>query len=285
MVKSTNQGTTWTAPARLPFRPLAVTGDMFFPWLEYTPDGRLHLLSFDTAYTIQNDGGSHGMIDQDYAYSDDDGSSWARFRLTPASFDSFNDGRSSSTSFLGDYSGIGAGDRTVFPIYLDTHSGTAKVYTNSVFNPIVRPSAFTFFRGGQLDGNLQSLYLKDGNFIDAQPGVTVAIAEPPIQLETSATSPSPNPSSLQLYYWSSVNVPFIQQTVQMLNVTTGNWDTLDTRTATATQSNTVVTVPTPANYIAPNGLMRARLCFLAVGPVLQPGWIATTDEAVFLVGP
>ncbi|HVT11304.1 MAG TPA: sialidase family protein [Fimbriimonadaceae bacterium] len=285
MVKSTNQGTTWTTPTRLPFRPLTTVGDMFFPWVEYTSDGRLHLTAYDTIYTSQNDGITHGMVDEDYAYSDDNGATWSKFRLTPNSYDSFNDGRGSSTSFLGDYEGIAMTDRRVWATYPDTHTGQAEVYANSVYNPIVRPASLSFVWGTQTGGTLQSLFLQDGNVVTATRGVPPLASTPPLQMALTATSPYTNPSSVQLYLWTSVSTPNLQQDVLVYNVAAQRWDTLDSRAAPQSQTNTVVNVPNPQNYIGPNGLMQARVTYRAVGATLTLAWTANTDEAVFLENP
>lgn len=284
MVKSTDQGTSWTTPTRLPFRPLSTIGDMFFPWLEYTPDGRLHLLAFDSSYTNQNDGGAHGYLDQDYAYSDDDGADWTKFRLTPSSFDSYNDGRGLSTSFMGDYSGVGISDRRVFPVYLDTLPGKADVYTNIVYNPIVRPTTLSFYSGRQLGGTLQSLFLHDGDSVTASPGPVSIATEPPLQMQVSGSSPSTNPAYLKVYLWTSVNSPNIEQRVLMLNVGTQSWDQVDARPASQSLTNVVVNVPNPQNYIAADGTVQARIAFIATKPIVFIGWKMTADEAVFLVG-
>lgn len=285
IVKSTNQGSSWSTPVRLPFRPLTTVGDMFFPWLEYTSDGRLHLTAYDTTYVNQNDGITHGMIDEDYAYSDDNGANWTKFRLTPASYDSFNDGRGSSTSFLGDYQGIAITDHRVWATYPDTHTGAAEVYVNSIYNPIVRPATLSFFQGVQTGGTLQSLFLQDGNMVTAKAGNPPNASVPPLQMVLTATSPYLSPSSLQVYLWTSVSSPNLQQDVRMFNVVTQQWDTIDSRAASLSQVNTVVAVPNPQNYIDPNGLMQARIVYRAVGATVNAAWVASTDEAVFLVNP
>lgn len=285
MVVSTNQGTSWSTPTRLPFRPLGTVGDMFFPWLEYTLDGRLHLLAFDSSYVNQNDGIAHGLLDQDYAYSDNDGGTWTKFRLTPTSFDSFNDGRGASASFMGDYSGIGISDRRVFPVFLDTQNGGADTYTSVVFNPIVRPTSLTFPSGVQTAGTIGSLYLQDGDLVAAKTAPFGTPGVPPIQMQISATSPNPNPTSLQIYLWTSASVFSVQQRLLMLNATTGQWDLVDTRAAGTTLTNSVISVPNPQNYVAANGAISARIAFQPIGSFAPSSWSMQADEAVFLVSP
>lgn len=286
MTQSTNKGLSFSTPVRLPFRALSTVGDMFFPWIEYTSDGRMHLQAFNTVYTSQNDGGAHGFLDLDYAYSDDDGATWSsRFRMTPASFDSHNDGRNAGTAFMGDYLGIGISDHLAVPVYGDTHTGQLEIYTNKVYNPISRPETLSFFRGNQTGGTLASLFLHDNSKLTAQPSIAVNSGEPPVQMEISATSPLLSPSSLKMYLWTSVNSINIQQGVQLFNVNTQHWDVVDTRAISSTESNYVITVPSPTNYIAAGGQVKARITDISNGPVSQFPWTVTTNEAVFLIAP
>ncbi|MEQ1936157.1 MAG: sialidase family protein, partial [Fimbriimonadaceae bacterium] len=135
MVKSSDQGATWTDAERLPFRPLNQISDMIFPWVEFTKDGRLHLFAMDTALNPdQTDGASHGLWDQTYYYSDNSGVTWSsRFQLTPSAWDSFNEG--SGASFLGDYQGMAISDHAVWPVYPDTRTGQAENYVNQISIP------------------------------------------------------------------------------------------------------------------------------------------------------
>jgi hypothetical protein len=287
MTKSTNQGTTWSSPTRLPFRNINTHTDQIYPWLEFTKDGRMHLSVWDTSYNgNQTDGTAHGMWDQSYYYSEDEGTTWSnQFRLTPGSWDSFNDG--TGFSFIGDYQGIAISDKSVYPVYPDTHTLQAEIYMNKIYNPIERPTSFSWFRGVGMGGNLQSLFVRDGSSLIARSGITAFFGEPPIQLETSTVGIlNTNPSSMKVFLWTTASVINIQQQVQMLNVNTGQWDTLDVRPAPTVEANTVVTVPTPSNYITPgSGTAKARVTFKAVGIVPTLAWTANINEDVLLVVP
>lgn len=288
MTKSTNQGTTWSAATRLPFRPLAQISDMIYPWIEFTNDGRLHLLTFDTQYTPnQTDSLIDGFWDQTYYYSDDEGTNWSsNFRLTPASWNCRFDGRG-GTAFLGDYEGIGISDKAVFPVYPDTHTNQAEVYTNKIYNPIERPSSFVLFRGLLVSGTLQSLLAKDGNSMVIKPGLTVNATEAPIQLETTVVGIlNTNPSSLKVYVQANVTSVNIQQQILMFNINTNQWDLIDSRSATTAESNTTVNVANPANYITPgSGTAKTRVTYKAVGPVSNSNWNAVVNQDVLLVVP
>lgn len=285
LVKSTNQGVNWSAPVRLPHRPLATVGDMIFPWVEYTREGRLNVLTFDSSYTNQNDGIAHGFWDQIYTYSDDDGATWSnKFRLTPASFDSYNDGRGTTVSFLGDYSGLAYADQQVYPVYLDTTTAQAEVYTNKIYNPIEIPSSLTMFRGTLVSGGRTSLFLHEGASAVGKKGIVANASEPPIQFETAYTDVPANPSSFKVHVWASVNTVGLEQRILLRNKTTGQWDQVDARPATTSLSNTSVTVANPADYID-GTTVKARLAYKQTGVVATNAWQATVDQDVLLVTP
>lgn len=83
---------------------------------------------------MQNDNDLHGWLDAYYSFSDDRGATWQEFRLTPASFDSFNDGLNwgAQAQFLGDYIGLGRGGSQVYPCYPSTQNGDPDIYMHVV---------------------------------------------------------------------------------------------------------------------------------------------------------
>lgn len=128
---SNDQGTTWSTPV------IAIENgpgnhDEFMPWIEVDPTGRLHMVWFDTRHVEQNDNQTHGWIDVYYAYSEDRGTSWNQIRLTPASWDSDNDGLNRPEQFIGDYLGMGVTATQAFPVYLDTSNGDTDTFTNII---------------------------------------------------------------------------------------------------------------------------------------------------------
>ncbi|MEW6252738.1 MAG: hypothetical protein AB1716_19045 [Planctomycetota bacterium] len=129
--KSTNQGTSWSTP-RVINADASPPGDQFWPWLEVDNRGRIHLCFWDSRNTVQNDGVVHGMFDVYYMTSRDGGATWTEARLTPASFDSYNDGLNRSNQFLGDYNGLTVGTNRVYPCYVSTQNGDTDVFTNVI---------------------------------------------------------------------------------------------------------------------------------------------------------
>ncbi|MCH7591418.1 MAG: exo-alpha-sialidase [Planctomycetes bacterium] len=131
LTKSFDQGANWTTPVIINGDP-DPPGDQFFPWLEVDQRGNLHLVFLDSSNTVQDDNVEHGMLDAYYAFSDDGGDTWQEFRLTPNSFDSFDDGLNRSVQFLGDYLGLARGDCRVYPSYLSTQNGDPDIFSHVI---------------------------------------------------------------------------------------------------------------------------------------------------------
>ncbi|MBX3117599.1 MAG: exo-alpha-sialidase [Fimbriimonadaceae bacterium] len=284
LIKSADQGQTWSNAVRLPFRPLNQISDMIFPWLEFTKDGRLHLMTMDTSFNPgQADGLINGLWDQVYYYSDNAGDTWSQaFRLTPTSWNSANDGLGGW--FSGDYQGMAASDKAMFPVYPDAHTLQHEAYINVIYNPIERPLSYAWVTGIPVSGTLESLFLADGNAVQVKPLYVPIRSEPQIRVETTTTVPSSAPSSMKVCLWASTTIANIQQHIQLKNVITGNWDTVDSRVAALSLSNVTATVPTPANYISGN-TVKARIVYKANDFAMGRAWTASIDQCVLLVDP
>jgi hypothetical protein len=128
--KSTNQGTNWTTPVVIN-GDSTPPGDQFFPWIEVDQVGRLHIVSYDSRRTVQNDSDVHGWFDAFYTCSQDGGATWSENCLSPAPFDSYYSG-SGSGQFMGDYLGLGFGGNRVYPCYASTQNLNTDIFTNVV---------------------------------------------------------------------------------------------------------------------------------------------------------
>jgi len=133
--KSTDQGTTWTEPV-IANGDADPPGDQFWCWIECDKDGRLHMVYFDSRHTVQNDNVEHGMFDAYYSYSVNGGETWHEFRLTPDSWDSYDDGLNRYNQFIGDYLGLSVADNRAYPVYLDTSAGDPDIFVNIVDVPV-----------------------------------------------------------------------------------------------------------------------------------------------------
>ena len=128
--KSTNQGTSWTAPVIIN-TDSTPPGDQFFPWIEVDQAGGLHIVTYDSRRTIQNDNNVHGWFDAYYTCSLDGGATWSEYCLSPAPFDSYYSG-SGSGQFMGDYLGLGFGADRVYPSYASTQNLNTDIFTNVI---------------------------------------------------------------------------------------------------------------------------------------------------------
>lgn len=284
MVRSSDKGLTWSAPSRLPFRPLNQVSDMIFPWVEFTKDGRLHLFAMDTSLNPgQVDGAQHGFWNQVYFYSDDIGSAWSPgIRLTPSPWDSFFHG-TGSANFLGDYQGMAVSDKSVYAIYPDTHTEEADTYVNKIYNPIERPATAFWNFGTAIGGSVASLFLRDGKTCRATPVWTAKNGEA-AQIEMAFSIPSSSPSKMQVHVWSGAGTTSLEQVIEAKEAAGGRWTAIDRRPATASLSNTQVNIPNPSAFVSAN-TVRLRLTIKSVLRRPTRPWIATVDQAVLLVEP
>lgn len=132
LTKSIDEGSTWSTPAAIGFDGAQI-GDQFFPWIEIDDESRLHLVYYDSQNTLQDDDVIDGMLDAYYAYSEDAGATWTAHRLTPAPFNSNDDGLDrKSGQFIGDYNGLAIGGTRVYPSYMSTQNGDADIFVHAI---------------------------------------------------------------------------------------------------------------------------------------------------------
>ena len=106
--------------------------DQFFPWVDSNPKGDLYAIWFDR----RRDPANHD-IDTWQATSTNDGRSWRTFRISTRSWDP-DKGFFASGAFIGDYNGIAASNRVVYPVWTDGRNsnfdnngiGETDIFTN-----------------------------------------------------------------------------------------------------------------------------------------------------------
>nr|MBA3727000.1 hypothetical protein [Armatimonadota bacterium] len=112
-----------------------------------------------------------------------------------------------------------------------------------------------------------------------RPGVVFSSQEPPIQLIVNATSPDATPSRLEFSVEAHCSVPNISQRIALYNFDTQAYETLNTSTATTSDSTKVVVVLlNPGRFVGPNLELRSRISYKAQGPVFVYPWFARVDQ-------
>jgi hypothetical protein len=132
--QSHDGGLTWSDAAFLSTQAGGVPArnDQFFPWVDSSPNGNLYAIWFDR----RRDPANHD-IDTWQATSTNDGASWQQSRISTRSWDP-DKGFFASGAFIGDYNGIAASNRVVYPVWTDGRNsnfdnngiGETDIFTN-----------------------------------------------------------------------------------------------------------------------------------------------------------
>jgi hypothetical protein len=138
MVRSEDQGVTWSTPIRVNQDPAGMGSEHFFPWITCDPEnGMLSVIFYDD----RNVGGNQCEV---YcANSSDAGETWEDFKVsdvafTPGPIPNLADG------YMGDYLGINARGGWVYPAWADNRTGSVMTYVSPYeTNPLSRPKNLT----------------------------------------------------------------------------------------------------------------------------------------------
>ncbi len=129
--RSTDHGSTWSPLTTISTKGGApAPNDQFFPALAVDESGNLHAIWFDN----RRDPGNT-LIDTYQAFSRDDGQTWRQWRISTRSWDP-NASFFSCGCFIGDYNGIAASRKVVYPVWTDGRRtpgppwGDTDIYTN-----------------------------------------------------------------------------------------------------------------------------------------------------------
>ncbi len=281
--KSTDQGTTWTTPVFIN-GDNDPPGDQFFPWLELDEADRIHVVFLDSRHTVQDDDVLQGMIDAYYTYSDDDGATWNEFRLTPKSWDSFDDGLSwpNNEQFIGDYIGMAVAGNRVYPMYIDTTGGDPNIYTNVIVFPndeATPPDDFDAFRGFHASGTLEDVLESDDSDLCYNPGIVLNPTEAPVTLDFTGTLPNDSPASLDVTIESSANTVGLELTFSFWNYNTNSWDVVGVEEQAFAGDTEGTFAGNPADHVEPGtGEVRTRYEVRQVSFIFLFPWMDCVDH-------
>ncbi|MDQ2807146.1 MAG: glycoside hydrolase, partial [Chloroflexota bacterium] len=122
-IRSTDGGTTWTAPARVNDDPTGMVRQQAEPWVTSSPNGLFHAIWYDE----REDSSANIVFNIYYAQSSDGGATWsANIKASDATTD-LNIGIPTGSGWngaAGDYINLAATDTDIYGVWTDTRSGT-----------------------------------------------------------------------------------------------------------------------------------------------------------------
>jgi PKD repeat protein len=124
MIRSTDQGTTWSTPIKVNQGTFADGKEAYCPWITCDPEtGNLAVIFYDDRATAST------ACETWVAYSTNAGNNWTDFRVSDVSFTpTAIPGLASS--YMGDYLSITSKGGRVYPVWTDTRGGEFKTYVS-----------------------------------------------------------------------------------------------------------------------------------------------------------
>lgn len=124
LIRSEDQGDTWSTPIRVNQDPTGQGKEHFFPWITVDPESGVVSVIY---YDDRNISSTQCEVWVSNSY--DGGATWEDFRVsdvafTPTPIAGLADG------YMGDYIGIAARGGMVYPIWMDNRSGSVMTYTS-----------------------------------------------------------------------------------------------------------------------------------------------------------
>lgn len=127
MIKSTDGGNSWSAPARVNQDPSGLGKQHYFPWATCDPaTGALSIIFYDDRNV------SASQAETWVANSADGGNNWFELQVSDVAF-SPSAIPGLAGGYFGDYLGISARSGKVYPVWTDNRSGVALAYTSPYF--------------------------------------------------------------------------------------------------------------------------------------------------------
>lgn len=124
MSKSTDQGVSWSTPVRVNQDPSGLGKQHYFPWITCdATNGNLSVIYYDDRNVASN------QCEVFVSNSIDGGASWEDMKVSDVSFTP-QPISGLASSYFGDYLGIHAHGRWVYPVWTDNRTGYAMTYVS-----------------------------------------------------------------------------------------------------------------------------------------------------------
>jgi hypothetical protein len=146
IIRSSNNGTTWSSPVRVNQGPFQNGKEAFFPWISCDPvTGILYVIFYDDRNT------SSTSCETWVAISEDAGSTWEDFRVSDVSFTP-SPIPGLAADYFGDYLGISANNGRIYPVWTDNRGGVTKSYVSPFQYPVRTDLDLNVFLQGPFNG-------------------------------------------------------------------------------------------------------------------------------------
>ncbi|HWA84007.1 MAG TPA: NF038122 family metalloprotease [Fimbriimonadaceae bacterium] len=154
------------------------------------------------------------------------------------------------------------------------------------YDRVTRADSYSIYRGAYQSGSTYSLMAVDANPLVVRAGVTPIASDYPVQVIVVGTSPTHNPSSLQLRLSSKVQLSHIGQTVEFYDFSAGAYVPVDFRIGTQGYASIEVTTTSPARFVDPaTGHVQARIKFKGTQALPILGWNVWLDQVAWNIKP
>jgi len=145
MIKSSDQGATWSAPLKINSDPLGTGKQHYLPWITCDPDnGNVAIVFYD------NRNVSASQAEAWCAVSIDGGETFTDFLVSDVAFTP-TPVPNMADSYMGDYLAIAAQDGVVYPCWTDTRSGQAMTYVSPFLLTPAMNQAYIAYQGHVLN--------------------------------------------------------------------------------------------------------------------------------------
>jgi hypothetical protein len=279
--RSEDGGLTWSAPVRVNDDPQGSGRWQWFGTMSVAPNGRIDAVWNDTRNSLITN-----MCQTYTSYSLDGGRTWSKNVSMTPTWDSIIGWPNQNK--IGDYYHMVSDESGAGLAYSATFNGEQDVYFVRIEPaPPILPSSFSLFRGVLVSGVLADLFTSDNSAVVVRPGFVLSSAEAPVQMVVEGTSPSLAPLELGFLVEARVSSPGVSQAIELFNFVTGQYETVNTRAATTTDSVAHAHVGTnPARFIRQSdGLVRAKVSYRTVGFTLHYPWTVLVDRAHWTLVP
>jgi hypothetical protein len=131
LVRSEDGGNTWSQPLQVNDDPENSTADQFFPFVDVSPLGDVHVVFYDKREDPDN-----YLIDVYYAHSTDGVEFDPNWKITSNASDPQYSYHQSGSVFIGDYIGVDSNENYAYAVWADTRKEEADAFTAIIVGDI-----------------------------------------------------------------------------------------------------------------------------------------------------